>query len=1429
MKSVMLVCALAVLMLASWTLPVNATPALTEPVREMISDAAPDEFIRVAVIMEDRIDADYLMWLVKDVPRNDRSPIIWEELVLHAKLTQADILAYVEKQSQLGKVEFYRSIKTANAVQLRAFPEVIEELANRLDVDRIVDDRAYPVFPPPIEDDGPIHDELDEVVWSVDLIDAPEVWEDGWTGEDVLVAVIDSGVDYNHGDLADHMWDGGDEYPNHGYNFENDNNNPMDNNGHGTHCSGSICSDGTEGDTAGVAFNATLMACKVSLGINDAAQATVWAAHDFVVEQGVDVTSMSMGYITAWNPDRTVWRGQYEMLHAAGIINIVAAGNEAHTPPPESHRTPGNVPSPWRSPDEIEEGGRGGVITVGATTNQDQIAGFSSLGPVTWENIDEYWDYPLGDGHVGMISPDVSAPGDQVRSCMRGGGYTNMSGTSMATPHVAGLVCLLLSKAPNLEPEQIDEILQTTAIDLGDPGKDNVFGAGRIDCPAAMDEAITATGFLSGTVVDLETGLPLAGVSMETPNDDDYIFTTDENGEFDVEIIIGDYYLHLQHPGFNPITTDSFTIIENEELELFFEMTHPEFNSDTQEISLDALVDDQVATSLTLSNSGNGVLDYSFRVQFNEPELDEPWDVIGGFQLANAERRNRGVTWWNDEFWVCGSDNDDIGYNKLYRYSADGALLGEYNQPVANHSSAGFFEVTTDGEYLYGADRGMLYQMLFEGNAVELIDSWELSQNNVGYLAYDVDRNQFWVGDRLEDMVAGVDLNGNTLIEYDEPDGARGMGYYGDDPQGYTLYFICQDDMTTNITKMHPETGETMVVHTFPEYIDATGSDISNTYNPLVWSMMTVADGGNVDDIVIYEVALNARWIDIEPDRGSITAGNEQQVDITIFTDGFDPRIYSAWLRINHTAIEGNFIIPLEINVQGEILPPCDPYFVAVEPTGDPYSIVIDQALLDGEPLGRCDEIAVFDGDICVGVGRFEEDGQYPLPFPAWGENEEFELPGFTDGHPVDFRIWSAELQEEFAVEAIPLNNPDGIFGFGPYYLVQIDHNTGGAQQLTIPLQGNYFELISTNLTPPDLNAISVFNPIDNLVIVYQDDGGIFLPPFINTIGNVNVAEGYKLFCEAASELVISGTPVDVETEYTALAARWNWIGYPFDHPVNPEEALEHVGDNIAIVQNDDGQFWIPDFLNTIFDGMQPGEGYFIFVTEELTFQYQDGAVLASDPAVSLDNQMEGVEKTGQPWIVLAQLSDELLMQGASVLELYDSNILVGKAAIDESSLHELNNVTTLPVVTWAGSDEHNLTGFTNGHALDVVVRNEAGSKLAVMHNGNSIKLGDGPYGILSLESAALPTEFAVGQGYPNPFNPSITIPFALPEQGQVDIAVFDLLGREVFHASNTYEAGKHRFMYNADQSGQLDGSGVYFLQVRYHDQVKTQKILLLK
>ncbi|MBD3277489.1 MAG: S8 family serine peptidase, partial [Candidatus Aegiribacteria sp.] len=151
-------------------------------------------------------------------------------------------------------------------------------------------------------------------------------------------------------------------------------------------------------------------------------------------------------------------------------------------PAPGSVISGGDCPPPWFHPDQLHHGGHSAVVTVGAVDNDDVVASFSGRGPVTWWN--DYSDTSP------LVDPDICGPGTDIVSTAVGGGYFSMSGTSSATSHLAGVAALMLDANPYLTVAQLDSLMETTAVELGPSGKDNSYGAGRIDALAAVDGAL---------------------------------------------------------------------------------------------------------------------------------------------------------------------------------------------------------------------------------------------------------------------------------------------------------------------------------------------------------------------------------------------------------------------------------------------------------------------------------------------------------------------------------------------------------------------------------------------------------------------------------------------------------------------------------------------------------------------------------------------------------------------------------------------------------------------------------------------------------------------------------------------------------------------------------------------------------------------------
>ncbi|PKP51669.1 MAG: hypothetical protein CVT92_12135 [Bacteroidetes bacterium HGW-Bacteroidetes-1] len=287
-----------------------------------------------------------------------------------------------------------------------------------------------------IEMDAEVKATLD---YSVPLIGADSIWSIyGMTGDGIVVGILDTGIDYLHPDLGSGYGPGYKVIG--GYDFFNNDSDPMDDHGHGTHVGGIVAADGI---SVGVAPGARLRAYKV-LGADGWGDGSmILAGIELSVIDNVDIINLSLG--SQGHAD-DILSAAVDNATAAGIVCVVAAGNRG--PQYKTIDSPGAARS---------------VITVGASDDYDSIAYFSSRGPS---------DIIYG------IKPDLLAPGVSITAPTPQNSYSTWDGTSMATPHVAGVAALLLQYQPDLTPPQLKSRLMQSALDLGYNSFEQ--GAGRV-------------------------------------------------------------------------------------------------------------------------------------------------------------------------------------------------------------------------------------------------------------------------------------------------------------------------------------------------------------------------------------------------------------------------------------------------------------------------------------------------------------------------------------------------------------------------------------------------------------------------------------------------------------------------------------------------------------------------------------------------------------------------------------------------------------------------------------------------------------------------------------------------------------------------------------------------------------------------------------
>ena len=463
---------------------------------EVLGFAKTDGKTKINIILKEQSNVTELMRTANSFPtKAARRDFVVNTLKRQAEKSQYHLLSLLNELEANGMVEEIRPLWIVNSVSCYADETVIQEIEKRNDILTV-----YPVEQLSLIDEAePIPVERGngrEIAENLLQVNADQVWELGYTGEGVLVGLIDTGVRLTHDDLQGRFWDGGSEYPNHGYDFANHDNDPSDQNGHGTHVAGTICGTGVSGTQTGVAPDAKLMVLKV-FGNNQQTDETILLeAMQFAVEHGADLLNMSLGWPDPSSSVKRLHRQACENTLAAGIVAAVCAGNIRNlqylVPIPHNIYSPGDCPPPYLHEDQMANaGGVSCVISVGAVDFNDTITYFSSVGPSTWTDVPQYNDYPYDPNsatEIGLIRPDVCAPGLNIKSLdfNNDNGYTLMDGTSMATPCVAGTIALMLSKNHELTPAEIDEILERTAVQLSEH-KSNDFGSGRINAFAAVN------------------------------------------------------------------------------------------------------------------------------------------------------------------------------------------------------------------------------------------------------------------------------------------------------------------------------------------------------------------------------------------------------------------------------------------------------------------------------------------------------------------------------------------------------------------------------------------------------------------------------------------------------------------------------------------------------------------------------------------------------------------------------------------------------------------------------------------------------------------------------------------------------------------------------------------------------------------------------
>ncbi|MFI6878086.1 S8 family serine peptidase [Streptomyces sp. NPDC050400] len=528
------------------------------------------------VVLKDQAD---LSGAKKQKTHAKKAKAAFKELRAHADDSQASLRSFLDKE-KVGHKDYW----IANTIQVTGDRNLVDELAKRSDVASIVKQRTFKLddmetsdakvtkSPTTTASSETSADAAATPQWGVSDVKADQVWDQYQDrGEGIVIANVDTGVQYDHPDLvANYRGNNGDGTFTNDYNFYDPSGNcpsdgtPCDNAGHGTHTMGTMV--GKNG--IGVAPNAKWIAAK-GCETDNCSDGNLLAAGQWILaptdhngqnprpDLAPDIVNNSWGE----KGNSTFYQDIVEAWNSAGIFEAFAAGNEGN----------GTTCSTTTSP-----GSGAATYGVGSYDSAGKISTFSGFGPSLLD---------------GSAKPNITAPGSNVKSTWPGSTYNTISGTSMATPHVAGAVALLWSAEPSLigNIDATRKALDEGARDVDDThcggtaARNNVWGEGKLDILASIDKAPHTAATVTGKVTDKTTGTALNNITVKTTDATGAVRTlaTATDGSYRMPLAAGTYTFAFSGYGYANATAADVTLTSGQAL--------------TQDIALTAIASHKVS------------------------------------------------------------------------------------------------------------------------------------------------------------------------------------------------------------------------------------------------------------------------------------------------------------------------------------------------------------------------------------------------------------------------------------------------------------------------------------------------------------------------------------------------------------------------------------------------------------------------------------------------------------------------------------------------------------------------------------------------------------------------------------------------------------------------------------------------------------------
>ncbi|MBD3233559.1 MAG: S8 family serine peptidase [candidate division Zixibacteria bacterium] len=1342
MKKLSILLAFAILLTA-----VNSQAGEIDSGLENILNSTPaDQTVSVLVYLTDQVDLSAItdQMDARKATLKERHEVVVRSLQDIALNSQGAIIDYLENMRSSGKIEDFHTYWVANCIRVDATKNEIGKIAARPDVEKVYFNYEIELIEPAEvgeTDSGGSR----SVEIGLEAVRAPEVWELGFDGAGVLVSNMDTGVDGDHPALADRWagvadprYDGHPEWAWYDpYNNQNDF--PYDNHGHGTHTIGSVTgASETTGDTVGVAPGAFwISAAPIDRGggiprtVADAILSFEW----FVDPDGnpetnwdvPDVMSNSWGVTTGhgYPPCDTLFWSYLDACEAAGTVVLFSAGNEGYS----GLRRPAD-----RATDDYRTCA---VAAVDANQSGWPIASFSSRGPT----------YCTPDGSA-AIKPDIAAPGVDVRSCYPGGGYASLSGTSMASPHVNGVVALVRQANPNLSVELVKQIIYDTAYDLGDPGEDNSYGWGMIDAYEAVQLALSyleGYGMITGRVTDEVTGDGLQGRVIVTNRDPEIIGYCNQEGYYNL-YVPSDTLWELRAEYTNDYLPDFASVMVSE--------------------------DDTVYQDFVLEPKVEVVL----MAQFGNPE-----DI--------AYRT----------FYFRGSWDDDGFYNPDWPSSFspmrdDGVAPDEIE-------GDGIFT----GSILLATDLNNTY-------------SWAVYSENYNdhesRLQYGADFDITNPGNPPDVPVLAVNPSGNennwTLTAYETGSGLEGdlmPGYNGEPHIWYASTFMPGGLEVNYIIKvMHSEAAS---------YGEGGVGGPAISFTPPVSGVYTVYFNDDID------LASTGATLEVVPGWYEVDATADESVvrELTLRNTGEADLYFGISEEVDDylgTVIDNP--APVELSSYEYHGP--KPY-VGDEPVNTPVltgqggpddygHTWIDSDEPGGPPV---DWVDITDVGTPLNMSDDDNEGPFNLPFTFNFYGNDF----------TSFRVCSngfisfTSTSTEYSNDPIPGNDPENLVApmwddFNPYnggeVYYYITNDSAVVAWVDVPHyynEGSYtFEVVLLRSGQIYFNYLDLQGDLNSATVGIQNDTMtdalqiVYNASYLHSNLSIKISAGWIDVLPTSGTIPPGGEEIlDVTFDASNLALG-DYTGRIFVTAWDDIRPLPQV--EIPVLMH------VVESVPALELAMQPDEVP-VVVPPGGNFDY----------GISVTNN-GGADDSYDGWLMLTLPDNNMVGPLEQV-----NNVPI---AAGESQYFDL--VQNVPNFAPLGNyTYHSRIGDYPGTIEDEatfpfeVQGGVAGTASEWLVEGFDVEnLRREPAG------QELPTNYSLSQNYPNPFNAKSVINYALPQSGNVDLSVYNLLGRKVTTLVRGHQqAGYHSVSWDAINYA----SGVYFYKLTVGDRSITKRMTLLK